>query len=300
MHYLVTGGAGFIGTHLSNQLVADGHRVRVLDDLSFGDVSKLNEQIEFVQGTIQDVSTCEKAVEGVDGIFHMAAFSRSGPSFDMPFECHDSNVLGTLNVLAAARKHGVKRLVYSGSSTFYGNHPGVQNEKDAGDFLNYYGLTKHIGELYVQQYVRNFGLEANILRYFNVYGPGQPTTGAYALVVGIFLNKYRNKETLEIHGSGEQRRDFIHVSDIVQANILAMETKHIGEIFNVGSGINYSVNELAAFFPLPKIHTASRAGDANTTLADVEKITRMLGWKPKISLEEGIKSMIQSIDEAIN
>lgn len=300
MHYLVTGGAGFIGTHLSNTLVEAGHQVRVLDDLSFGDASKLNSKIEFIQGNIQDLADCEKAVKGVDGIFHMAAFSRSGPSFDMPFECHESNALGTLNVLAAARKHGVKRLVYSGSSTFYGNHPGVQNEKDAGDFLNYYGLTKHVGELYVQQYVRNFGLEANILRYFNVYGPGQPSTGAYALVVGIFLNKYRNKETLEIHGSGEQRRDFIHVSDIVQANIKAMETQHVGEIFNVGSGINYSVNELAAFFPLEKIHTESRAGDANTTLADVEKITRMLGWKPQITLEDGIKSMIQAIDDELN
>ena len=300
MHYLVTGGAGFIGTHLSNTLVEAGHQVRVLDDLSFGDASKLNSKIEFIQGNIQDLADCEKAVKGVDGIFHMAAFSRSGPSFDMPFECHESNALGTLNVLAAARKHGVKRLVYSGSSTFYGNHPGVQNEKDAGDFLNYYGLTKHVGELYVQQYVRNFGLEANILRYFNVYGPGQPSTGAYALVVGIFLNKYRNKETLEIHGSGEQRRDFIHVADVVQANIKAMETQHVGEIFNVGSGINYSVNELAAFFPLEKIHTESRAGDANTTLADVEKITRMLGWKPQITLEEGIKSMIQAIDDELN
>lgn len=300
MHYLVTGGAGFIGTHLSNTLVEAGHQVRVLDDLSFGDASKLNSKIEFIQGNIQNLADCEKAVKGVDGIFHLAAFSRSGPSFDMPFECHESNALGTLNVLAAARKQGVKRLVYSGSSTFYGNHPGVQNEKDAGDFLNYYGLTKHVGELYVQQYVRNFGLEANILRYFNVYGPGQPSTGAYALVVGIFLNKYRNKETLEIHGSGEQRRDFIHVSDIVQANIKAMETQHVGEIFNVGSGINYSVNELAAFFPLEKIHTESRAGDANTTLADVEKITRMLGWKPQITLEEGIKSMIQAIDDELN
>ncbi|MEY4646940.1 MAG: hypothetical protein RIQ98_776, partial [Bacteroidota bacterium] len=163
MHYLVTGGAGFIGTHLSNTLVEAGHQVRVLDDLSFGDASKLNSKIEFIQGNIQDLADCEKAVKGVDGIFHMAAFSRSGPSFDMPFECHESNALGTLNVLAAARKQGVKRLVYSGSSTFYGNHPGVQNEKDPGDFLNYYGLTKHVGELYVQQYVRNFGLEANIL-----------------------------------------------------------------------------------------------------------------------------------------
>jgi nucleoside-diphosphate-sugar epimerase len=300
MHYLVTGGAGFIGTHLSNTLAKAGHQVRVLDDLSFGDATQLHPDVEFIQGSIQDLATCEKAVAGVDGIFHMAAFSRSGPSFDMPFECHDSNVLGTLNMLAAARKQGVKRMVYSGSSTFYGNHPGIQNENDGGDFLNYYGLTKHIGELYVKQYVRNFGLEANILRYFNVYGPGQPATGAYALVVGIFLNKYRNKETLEIHGSGEQRRDFIHVSDVVQANIKAMETSYVGEIFNVGSGINYSVNELAAFFPLDKIHTESRAGDANTTLADVQKVTSLLGWSPKISLEEGIKSMIQAIDDEIN
>lgn len=292
MHYLVTGGAGFIGSHLTRYLIEHGHQVTILDNLSIGDQANIHPKATLIKGAVEDLEACLAATKGVDGIFHLAAFSRSGPSFDMPELCHQSNSLGTLMILKACKENGIKRIVYSGSSTFYGNKMGVQTESDPGDFLNFYGLTKHIGELYVQQFQRNFGLETNILRYFNVYGPGQPSTGAYALVLGIFLDKFKKGEKIEIHGSGNQRRDFIHVFDIVKANIAAMNSTTTGEIFNVGSGINYSILELANFFPVEKYHTARREGDAEETLSDISKAKTMLGWQPEITLEEGIKQII--------
>lgn len=292
MKYLVTGGAGFIGSHLCRTLVKMGHEVLVLDDLSIGSKEVLPPEVTLLIGNICDYDLCLKATEGVDGVFHMAAFSRSGPSFDMPELCHKSNSEGTLTLLMACRKNQVKRIVYSGSSTFYGNKIGVQKESDPGDFLNFYGLTKHIGELYIQQYHKNFGLEANILRYFNVYGPGQPSTGTYALVLGIFLNRFFQGQHLEIHGTGEQRRDFIHVLDVVKANIAAMQSEVVGEIFNIGSGLNYSINEIASYFPQEKIYTPRRSGDAEETLADISKAIQLLKWKPEISLEKGIKDLM--------
>lgn len=293
MHYLVTGGAGFIGTHLCNYLISLGHQVSILDDMSFGDPTKIHPKAKLIIGKIEDSNLCLEVTKNIDGVFHMAAFSRSGPSFDMPEQCHESNALGTLNILQACKKNGVKRIVYSGSSTFYGNKMGVQKEGDPGDFLNFYGLTKHVGELYVQQFYRNFGLECNILRYFNVYGPGQPATGAYALVLGIFIDRFKKGEKLEIHGSGEQRRDFIHVLDIVKANVAAMNSETVGEIFNIGSGINYSIKELANFFPIENYHTERRSGDAEETLADISKAQKYLDWNPEISLEQGISQLIE-------
>ncbi|MEX1014100.1 MAG: NAD-dependent epimerase/dehydratase family protein [Candidatus Paceibacterota bacterium] len=295
MRYLVTGGAGFIGSHLSNKLLEKGHEVRVLDNLSFGDKNKLHEGIELLVGDVQSKKDCMKATDRVDGIFHMAAFSRSGPSFDKSEVCHDNNVTGTLNILNAAVQSHVKRVVYSGSSTYYGNTLGAQKEDMPGDFLNFYGLTKYIGELYVSQFHRNYGLEFNTLRYFNVYGPGQPTTGEYALVLGIFLNRLRNGQKLEIHGSGEQRRDFIHVYDVVEANIKAMESNVCGEIFNIGSGVNHSINEIAKLFPLDRYYTEKRSGDAEETLANIEKAIQLLNWKPEITINEGLASLMKNL-----
>ena len=294
MNYLVTGGAGFIGSHLSNALSLLGHNVTVIDDLSSGDQNLLNKNINFIKGDIENLNDCLNCTKGIDGLFHMAAFSRSGPSFNQPEKCHFSNAEGTLNMLIASKANNVKRFIYSGSSTFYGNTIGKQKETDTGDFLNFYGLSKHIGELYVQQFNKNYNLETNILRYFNVYGPGQPKTGAYALVLGIFLDKFKNNESIEIHGTGNQRRDFIHVSDIVTANIKAMESVIQGEIFNVGSGINYSINEIANYFPNKKSFIDRRKGDAEETLADIAKIKNLLNWEPIITLKDGISNLMKS------
>jgi len=293
---LVTGGAGFIGSHLCEGLLARGHQVRVLDNLAYGRRDYLPEGVEFLQGDIRDPAACQAAAKGMDGIFHCAAMSRSGPSQDQIEVCTQSNITGTQNMLLAARDAGVRRFVYSGSSTFYGNRPVPHRESDPPDLLNIYGLTKKVGEDYCLLFSRNFDLDCVVLRYFSVYGPRQPQTGAYALVLGIFLNRRAEGQVLEIHGDGQQRRDFVHVRDVVAANILAYEQAQRedvrGEVFNVGSGESLSVKELADLISPDQVHIQARKGDAAETLADISKIKARLGWSPRISFAQGLKELI--------
>src|SRR4051812_23429423 len=235
MRVLVTGGAGFIGSHLCERLLAGGYHVVVLDNLSFGRREWVPAGARLIEGDITNLETCKAAAEEVQGIFHCAAMSRSGPSNDVIEVCTASNVVGTQNVLMAARHHGVQRVVYSGSSTYYGSRPAPHREGDPPHFLNFYGMTKCIGEQYCKLFFLTFGIEYNILRYFNVYGPRQPESGLYALVIGIFLARAKRDLPLIIHGTGMQRRDFIHVRDVADANIAAFESPMSGGIFNVGS-----------------------------------------------------------------
>jgi len=286
---LVTGGAGFIGSHLCEGLLAKGYRVRVLDSLIYGRREWVPANAEFLEGDIRDIATCIKAVEGVDGVFHCAAMSRSGPSQELIDVCTQSNIVGTQNMLLAARDADVKRFIYSGSSTYYGNRPPPHRESDPADLLNIYGLTKSVGE----QYSLMFDLPAIVLRYFNVYGPRQPETGAYALVLGIFLRRWADGQTLEIHGDGSQRRDFVHVRDVVRANIAAYESDLRGEVFNVGSGSNISVKELADMISPDQRHIEARKGDSVATLANISKIRAALGWKPEVSFVEGLKELME-------
>ncbi|HEX4635443.1 MAG TPA: NAD-dependent epimerase/dehydratase family protein [Rhizomicrobium sp.] len=293
---LVTGGAGFIGSHLCEGLLARGHQVRVLDNLVYGRRDDLPAGVEFIQGDIRDPATCRRAADGMEGIFHCAAMSRSGPSQDQIDVCTQSNITGTQNMLLAARDAGVQRFIYSGSSTYYGNRAVPHREGVSPDLLNIYGLTKKVGEDYCLLFAKNFGLDCVVLRYFNVYGPRQPETGAYALVLGIFLHRLAEGKALEIHGDGRQRRDFVHVRDVVAANILAYERAGDegvrGEIFNVGSGESLSVKELADRISSSQVHTAARKGDAAATLADISKIKTRLGWSPEISFADGLKELI--------
>ena len=293
---LVTGGAGFIGSHLCEGLLARGHQVRVLDSLAYGRRDDVPSGAEFIQGDIRDLAACQRAAQGMAGIFHCAAMSRSGPSQDQIDICTQSNIAGTQNMLLAARDAGVKRFIYSGSSTCYGNRAVPHRESDPPDLLNIYGLTKKVGEDYCLLFEKNFDLSCVVLRYFNVYGPRQPQTGAYALVLGIFLNRLAEGKVLEIHGEGTQRRDFVHVRDVVAANILAWERADEdgvrGEIFNVGSGDNLSVKELADRISPHQVHTEARKGDATATLADISKIKARLGWSPRISFADGLKELI--------
>ncbi|MEO8894574.1 MAG: NAD-dependent epimerase/dehydratase family protein [Rhizomicrobium sp.] len=291
---LVTGGAGFIGSHLSEGLLAAGYRVRVLDSLVYGRRDWVPAGAEFLEGDIRDIAACNKAMDGVDGVFHCAAMSRSGPSQDLIDVCTQSNIIGTQNMLLAARDASVKRFVYSGSSTYYGNHPPPHREVDPADLLNIYGVTKRVGEQYSLMFDQSFDLPAIVLRYFNVYGPHQPETGAYALVLGIFLRRWADGQTLEIHGDGSQRRDFVHVRDVVRANIAAYESDLRGEVFNVGSGSNISVKELADMISPDQRHTAARQGDSVATLADISKIRAALGWKPEISFVEGLEELMET------
>jgi UDP-glucose 4-epimerase len=290
---LVTGGAGFIGSHLCEGLLARGYRVRVLDSLVYGRREWVPGAAEFQAGDIRDMGACAEAVKGMDGVFHCAAMSRSGPSQDLIDVCTQSNIVGTQNMLLAARDAGVQRFIYSGSSTYYGNRPPPHRENDPADLLNIYGVTKHVGEQYTLMFDRDFGLPAIVLRYFNVYGPRQPETGAYALVLGIFLRRWADGQTLDIHGDGSQRRDFVHVRDVVRANIAAYESGLHGEIFNVGSGGNISVKELADMISPDQRHTEGRKGDSAATLADISKIRDRLGWTPQVPFAEGLEELLE-------
>jgi UDP-glucose 4-epimerase len=289
---LVTGGAGFIGSHLCEGLLAAGDRVRVLDSLIYGKREWVPGDAEFIQGDIRDIEACQRAAEGMQAVLHCAAMSRSGPSQENLDFCTQANIAGTQNMLLAARDAGVKRFIYSGSSTYYGSRTPPHRESDPPDFLNIYGLTKRVGEQYCLLFDQGFGLPCIVLRYFNVYGPRQPETGAYALVLGIFLRRAAEGKTLEIHGDGQQRRDFVHVRDVVAANIAALSSTLRGEVFNVGSGTNISVQELADMISPDQVHTEGRKGDSAATLADIAKIKAALGWSPRVSFLDGLKELM--------
>lgn len=289
---LVTGGAGFIGSHLCEGLLARGYQVRVLDNLSYGNRDWVPTEAEFLEGDIRDMAACQRAAAGMDGVFHLAAMSRSGPSQDLIELCTASNITGTQNMLLAARDAGVKRFIFSGSSTYYGNRPPPHRESDPADILNIYGLTKRVGEQYSLLFDQDFNVPSVVLRYFNVYGPRQPQEGAYALVLGIFLKRKAEGKTLEIHGDGSQRRDFVHVRDVVAANIAAYESQVRGEIFNVGSGSSLSVKELADMISPDQVHTQGRRGDSLATLADISKIKAALGWEPRVFFTEGLEELL--------
>ena len=289
---LVTGGAGFIGSHLCEGLLAAGYRVRVLDSLIYGMREWVPDGAEFIEGDIRDIDACRSAADGMHAVLHCAAMSRSGPSQANLDFCTQANIAGTQNMLLAARDAGVKRFIYSGSSTYYGSRTPPHRESDPPDFLNIYGLTKRVGEQYCLLFDEGFDLPCIVLRYFNVYGPRQPETGAYALVLGIFLRRAAEGKALEIHGDGQQRRDFVHVRDVVAANIAALSSTLRGEVFNVGSGTNISVQELADMISPDQVHTEGRKGDSAATLADIAKIKAALGWSPRVSFLDGLKELM--------
>ncbi len=288
---LVTGGAGFIGSHLCEGLLAAGYRVRVLDSLIYGKREWVPQAAEFIEGDIRDINACHRATTGMDAVLHCAAMSRSGPSQEHLDLCTQSNIAGTQNMLLAARDAGVKKFVYSGSSTYYGSRTPPHRESDPPDFLNIYGLTKRVGEQYCLLFDKDFDLPCIVFRYFNVYGPRQPETGAYALVLGIFLRRAAERKILEIHGDGSQRRDFVHVRDIVSANLAALKSPVRGEVFNVGSSTNISVKELADMISPDQVHTEGRKGDSTATLADISKIKAALNWSPLVSFADGLKEL---------
>jgi UDP-glucose 4-epimerase len=288
---LVTGGAGFIGSHLVEALLARGRPVRVLDNLSYGRREWVPASAELLVGDIQDAETCRRACEGCDAVFHMAAMSRSAASLDNIEICTSANVTGTQNVLIAAKDAGVAKVIYSGSSTYYGNQPAPHREDLPGDFLNFYGLTKYVGEEYCLLFDRLYGLPCVVLRYFNVYGPHQPEEGIYALVLGIFLRRAAEGKSLLIHGTGDQRRDFIHVRDVAAANLAALESPVHGVRLNVGSGTSVSVKELADMISDRQEFGPRRRGDAEVTLADISRTRELLGWAPAVSFEEGIQEL---------
>jgi UDP-glucose 4-epimerase len=304
MKYLVTGGHGFIGRHLVNRLVKDGHEVTVVD--LAGDFP-LRDEYHFVYADISGGNYNNKimeALDGVDAVFHLAAKARVQPSIEHPVEFNKTNVEGTLALLEMCRHQGVKRFVFSSSSSIYGDTETFPTPETAPKKpLSPYGLQKLIGEQYCELYSEIHNIETVCLRYFNVYGENAPTEGAYCLVIGKFIQQIREGKNLTIFGDGEQRRDFTYVQDVVQANILAATTEGVsGKSFNIGNGDNRSINQISEVF---QKHPATKAIDylesrtePKVTLADNSKAKKLLGWEPSGDVIEWLNGYLYP-DESV-
>jgi len=291
--YLVTGGAGFIGSNLTDALIQEGHDVIVLDNLSTGKKENLNPKAKFIKADIRNLEEIKPHFVGVDGVFHVAALPRVQLSIEQPIETNDINVNGTLNVLMAAKEGKVKRLVYSASSSAYGNSDVLPlKESMKPDPLSPYGLQKYIGEEYAKLFALFYGLETVSLRYFNAYGPRMADSGAYLTVIKNFLTQKGRGEAMTITGDGTQTRDYTHVRDIVRANMLAMTSPKVGkgEVINCGAGRNHSVNKIAELIGGLSKHIAPRV-EPHDTLADITKAKELLGWEPKEKLEAAIQEL---------
>ncbi len=291
---VVTGGAGFIGSHLIDSLIARGLHVRVVDNFTTGHREYLNVHADLRVADICDANSLRAAFTGADCVFHTAALPRVMVSIERPLETHMVNVVGTLNVLVAARDSGVRRVVYSGSSSVYGDQPVLPLEETmAPNPLNPYALQKLTGEQYTRIFHKLFGLETLTLRYFNVYGPRMATEGAYVTVISVFIRQKRAGEPLTIHGDGTQTRDFTHVDDVVRANLLAMDSAVAdGRAINIGRGHNLSVNRIAQLVGGATVYLPPRPGDAHDTLADVSQARAVLGWQPEVATEDAVRALV--------
>ncbi len=294
--YLVTGGAGFIGGHLSEALLKEGHTVRIIDNFSTGKRSNVPEGAELYEVDFTDLEKIRPVFQGVDGVFHVGAIPRIPLSIEQPIETAQINIMGTLNVFVAARDAGVKRVIYSASSSAYGDqtemplHPNMPSNP-----LNPYALHKYVGEKVAEQFAGFYGMQTVSLRYFNVYGPRMATDGAYVTVMAIFLRQKAAGEPLTLTGDGNQTRDFTHVSDVVRANMLAMQSEKIGkgEVLNVGAGDRHSINEIADAFGGERIYLPGRPGEMRDTLADITLTKERIGWEPRVPFHEGIRDLLK-------
>ncbi len=297
--YLVTGGAGFIGSNVAEGLLRRGDRVRVFDDFSTGRRENLAgfDGIEVVEGDLRNADQVRHAVAGVEGVFHQAALRSVPRSVDDPVSTNDVNVGGTLNLLMACREAGIRRVVYASSSSAYGDDPTLPKvESLPAKPISPYAVSKLAAEHYCRTFAQLYGLETVSLRYFNVFGPRQNPESKYSAVIPRFLQLALAREPLEIHGDGEQSRDFTYIDNVVQGNLRAMDTPGVsGEVFNIACGTRYSLLTIAdaigAFLgrELPRRHTPPRPGDVKHTLADVSKAERLLGYRPEVDFADGIR-----------
>jgi UDP-glucose 4-epimerase len=300
---LVTGGAGFIGSHLVDRLLAEGRRVRVLDDFVVGRKANLNRHagnpaFELIECDVADKPAVMAACAGTERIFHLAARADVVPSIQNPEAYFRANVDGTFAVLEGARAHGVKRFTYVASSSCYGI-PDVYPtpETTVADPRYPYALTKYLGEQLAMHWASIYKLPCVSVRFFNVYGPRARTSGTYGAVFGVFLAQILSNKPLTIVGNGEQTRDFTFVSDAVDALLTVANSDKVGEIYNVGSGKPVSVNELVRLLGSPAtVNIPKRPGEPDCTWADITKIRMELGWEPKIRIAEGVKTMLENMD----
>lgn len=296
---VVVGGAGFIGSNLAESLVRLGHDVHVIDNLVGGKRENVDNSATFHEVDICNYEAIAPILSGADTVFHLAALPRVQYSIEHPIETNEVNIGGTLKVLTAAKEGGVRRVVYSASSSAYGDCETMPlTETMPANPLSPYGLQKYVGEQYASLFSIVYGLETVSLRYFNAYGKNQDPEGPYALVIGKFLKQKAEGLPLTITGTGEQTRDFTSVKDVVRANILASESSNVGkgEVINIGAGKNCSINTLAELIGGEKKYVEARLEPMHT-LADITKAKELLDWKPEVTLEEGIEELL-AVQEA--
>ncbi|MDF9407914.1 SDR family oxidoreductase [Pelotomaculum isophthalicicum JI] len=302
MKSLVTGGAGFIGSHLVEYLISKDHEVIVIDNLSTGRAQNLDlirgnkNNVRFVRADVAS-GDIARYFEGVDYVFHLAALADVVPSIQNPLEYHRANVDGTVRVLEAARTHHVKKFIYTASSSCYGLPSLLPTPETAEIRLEHpYALTKHIGEQYVLHWGKIYHLPVVSLRLFNVYGPRSASAGSYGAVFGVFLAQKLHNKPFTVVGDGTQTRDFTYVTDVARAYYAAAESGCSGEIFNVGSGKTYSINRLVELLGGDKVYIPKRPGEPDCSLADISKIIKYLNWRPAVTFEQGVATLLENID----
>ena len=289
---LVTGGAGFIGSHLTDKLIEDGHEVIVVDNLMLGKKEFINKQSKFHKVDIRNLKKLKKIFKDVDVVFHLAADPRLQVSIEDPISTHEINVTGTLNVLLAAKEANVKKVIFSSSCATYGDLPLPIKEENKQEPLSPYGLHKKMGEDYCRLFSDLYNIETVCLRYFNVFGLRKTADGSYPMVIPIFLKQKSEGKEMTIVGDGEQTRDYVHVSDVVGANIKAWQSNiKNGEGINIGMGRQISVNDIAGLIGGKTLNIPERLGEMKAIQADNTKAKKLLGWEPTITLEAGIAEL---------
>jgi len=308
---LVTGGAGFIGSHIAQHLAAAGHHVRVFDNFSAGKRENLRDvpeaQLEILEADVRDAARLEHAISGCDVAFHQAAIVSVPYSVEHPQETHDVNLQGTLNVLFAAKRQRTKRVVFAGSAAVYGEDPELPKRESMRESpISPYGVEKLASELYLRTYAKLHGVESVTLRYFNVFGPRQDPRSPYSGVISVLVDRALRGEAPRLFGDGNQSRDFVFVRDVVQANILAATVPGAGGgVYNVGGGRRTTLNELVRMLgrlvgrTITPIHEPPRAGDIRDSLADITRARAELGYEPRVSVEEGLAELVSHVRDAI-
>ena len=304
MKALVTGGAGFIGSHIAQRMAKEGHQVVILDNLSTGRLENLEtfaDRVDFVEGDVRDAALLRELARGCELVFHQAAVVSVPYSVEHPQESHDVNIQGTLNALLAARDAGARRLVFASSAAIYGEEPVLPKaEQMRPTPISPYAVEKITGEHYLGAFHQLYGLQTVALRYFNVFGPRQDPSSPYSGVISIFVDRLLRQEDPMIFGDGEQYRDFVFVQDVVQANLLAAAHDAApGKVFNVGRGERTSLNQLVEIlsrltgYQASPTHGEPRAGDIRESLADITRIRQTLGYEPEVEVEEGLAALVE-------
>lgn len=304
MHVLITGGAGFIGSHTAYRLLARGHRVTVLDNLSSGRRENLplsDPELHLLVGDIGDADAVAEAINGVDAVLHLAAQVSVVKSVEAPRDSCRDNIYGFVTVLDAARRNNIPRVVYASSAAVYGTPAELPLNEDSPTAPDSpYGLEKRVNDQYADLFRQLYGLSSLGMRYFNVYGPGQDPSSPYSGVISIFADRLRNRQPLQVHGDGEQTRDFVYVGDVAALNIAALESRGEG-VLNIGTGTSYTLLQLAGILGAiaghaPEVHhTEPRPGDIRHSATRIERLREQLGTTPQTTLEEGLKALWESL-----